>query len=178
MLASFLCLTAVVSAATLPRPTPDITIHTPSGPISPAQSQYKGKVVLLAFIQTTCPHCQHATGILSGLQKQYARNGLRVLASAFNDKAEVLVPGFIQQFQPAFPVGSNTHQEVLTYLNHSVMQPLFVPTMVFIDRKGMIRYQYLGGDPFFNDLEKNLHDTIETLLKEPAIVDQVRRHIP
>jgi hypothetical protein len=48
------------------------------------------------------------------------------------------------------------------------MQPLYVPTMVFIDRKGMIRYQYLGGDPFFNDLERNLHDTVETLLKEPA----------
>jgi len=163
-----LCLTSTVSAATLPRPTPDITIHTPSGPVSPAQPQFKGKVVLLAFIQTTCPHCQHATGILSGLQKQYAGNGLRVLASAFNANAETLVPGFIQQFQPAFPVGSNTHQEVLTYLNHSVMQPLFVPTMVFIDRKGMIRFQYLGGDPFFNDLEKNLHNTVELLLKEPA----------
>ena len=94
--ASLLCLTAVcltlpASAATLPRPTPDITIHTPSGPVSPAQPQFKGKVVLLAFIQTTCSHCQHATGILSGLQKQYASNGLRVLASAFNDKAEVLL---------------------------------------------------------------------------------------
>jgi thiol-disulfide isomerase/thioredoxin len=170
ILASLLCLTALglttmAPAATLPRPTPDLTIKTPSGPISP--SQFKGKIVLLAFIQTTCPHCQHATGILSGLQKQYGNNGLRIIASAFNDKADVLVPGFIQQFRPAFPVGSNTHQEVLNYLNHSVMQPLFVPTMVFIDRKGMIRYQYLGGDPFFNNLEKNLHDTVELMLKEP-----------
>jgi len=166
ILASLLCLSAMATAATLPRPTPDITIHTSTGPISP--TQFKGKVLLLAFIQTTCPHCQHATGILSGLQKQYGPSGLRVVASAFNDKAETLVPGFIQQFQATFPVGWNTHQEVLTYLNHSVMQPLFVPSMVFIDRKGMIRYQYLGGDPFFNDMEKNLKTTIEMLLKEPA----------
>ena len=32
----------------------------------------------------------------------------------------------------------------------------------------MIRYQYLGGDPFFTNLEKNVKDTIELLLKEPA----------
>ena len=53
------------------------------------------------------------------------------------------------------------------------MQPLFAPSMVFIDRKGMIRYQYLGGDPFFNNLEKNLRDTVEVLLREPA--PEVRR---
>ena len=46
------------------------------------------------------------------------------------------------------------------------MQPLFVPIMVFIDRKGMIRYQYLGDDPFFTNQEKNVRDTIEELLKE------------
>src|SRR5207247_10292321 len=155
--ASLLCLTALcqtlaASAPTLPRPAPDITIHTPSGPVSLAQPQFKGKVVLLAFIQTTCPHCQHATGILSGLQKQYAHNGLRVLASAFNDKAEALVPGFIQQFQPAFPVGSNTDQEVLTYLNHALIQPLYVQTVVCIDRQDISRSQVRGCD--------SLHTTV------------------
>jgi hypothetical protein len=48
------------------------------------------------------------------------------------------------------------------------MAPLYVPTMVFIDRKGMIRHQYLGTDPFFQNPEKSIRDTVESLVKEPA----------
>jgi len=157
---------APVAPATgpVPRPSPDFTIHlTPTTHASP--KQYKGKVVLLALIQTTCPHCQQSTQILSGLQKQYGPRGLQILAAAFNTSAETLVPGFIHQFQPTFPVGWASDAEVRSYLNHSVMSPLYVPSMVFIDRKGMIVHQYLGGDPFFNNQEKNLRDTIEEMLK-------------
>jgi hypothetical protein len=43
---------AVAPGAQLPRPSPDFPIHlTPSGEISP--TQFKGKVVLLAFLYTT-----------------------------------------------------------------------------------------------------------------------------
>jgi len=156
------------AAGPVPRPSPDLTIHlTPSTQTSP--KQYKGKVVLLTFIQTTCPHCQAATPVLSGLQRQYGPRGLQVLAAAFNAKADTLVPGFIHQFQPNFPVGWTADPDVRNYLDHSVMAPLYVPTMVFIDRKGMIRHQYLGGDPFFNDQEKNLRETIEEMLKQPPV---------
>jgi thiol-disulfide isomerase/thioredoxin len=159
---------SAVLSATLPRPSPDFAIHlTPSGETSP--TQYKGKVVVLAFIQTTCPHCQHSTQILSGLQKEYGARGLQVLEAAFNDLSETLVPGFVQKFQPTFPVGWTTHREVLAYLNHTVMTPIYVPTIVFIDRSGMIRRQYIGGDPFLDNQEKNLRDTLEELLKQPIV---------
>jgi peroxiredoxin len=167
--ALFFCMAALAPAAgPVPRPSPDFTIHlTPATQTSP--KQYKGKVVLLAFIQTTCPHCQAATPILSGLQRQYGPRGLQVLAAAFNTKADTLVPGFIHQFQPNFPVGWAADPDVRAYLDHSVMAPLYVPSMVFIDRKGMIRHQFLGGDPFFNDQEKNLRETIEEMLKQPPV---------
>jgi hypothetical protein len=45
---------------------------------------------------------------------------------------------------------------------------MYVPILVFIDRKGMIRYQYTGDDPFFQNQEKNVRETIEQLLKEPV----------
>jgi len=161
-----LCIPALAAGPT-PRPSPDFTIHlTPTTQASP--KQYTGKVVLLAFIQTTCPHCQQSMPVLSGLQRQYGPRGFQILAAAFNNKADTLVPGFIHQYQPNFPVGWASDPEVRTYLNHSVMAPLYVPSMVFIDRKGMIRHQYLGGDPFFNDQEKNLRETIEEMLKQPS----------
>jgi peroxiredoxin len=167
LFASLLCCAAALSAAPLPRLSPDLTIHlTPSGQVSPAQ--YKGKAVVLAFIQTTCPHCQRTTGVLSALQREYGPRGLQVLASAFNPMANMLVPDFIKQFQPAFPVGWNQREEVLGYLDHPAILQMYVPVLVLIDRTGMIRHQYSGDDPFQQDQEKNLRAAIESLLKEPA----------
>jgi thiol-disulfide isomerase/thioredoxin len=170
MLAPLVCLGLIAQgASTEPsRPSPEFPIRlTPSGEVSP--TQFKGKVVVLACILTTCPHCQAAVGMLSGLQREYGLRGLQVLAVAFNPMAGMLVPDFIKQFHPNFPVGWAEHQEVLNYLNHSTITPLYSPSFVFIDRKGMIRYQRLGDDALMTtDQEKNTRAAIEELLKEPV----------
>jgi peroxiredoxin len=171
LIASLVCFGLMAQAASnapQPRPSPEFTIHlTPSGEVSPAQ--YKGKVVVLAFILTTCPHCQRAVQMLSGLQSEYGPRGLQVMAVAINPMSNMLVPDFIKQFHPNFPVGWGMHQDMLTYLNHSVMTPPYMPSLVFIDRKGMIRYQRLGDDPLMvTDQEKNVREAIEELLKEPG----------
>ncbi|HJZ99753.1 MAG TPA: TlpA disulfide reductase family protein [Candidatus Solibacter sp.] len=165
---AFLSSMAVMAtAAPLPRPSPNFAIHlTPAGQVSP--TQYKGKVVVLAFISTTCPHCQHTTQVLSGLQRELGSRGLQVLAAAFNPMANMLVPDFIKQYQPSFPVGYTERADVHGYLDHSEQLQMYVPVLVFIDRRGMIRHQYLGDDPFQQNQEKNLRDTIEAMLKEPA----------
>jgi thiol-disulfide isomerase/thioredoxin len=162
-----LCAAASAANAPVPRPSPEFVVHLAAGgQVTPAQ--YKGKVVLLALIATTCPHCQRATQVMSGLQKEYGPRGLQVLGAAFNDMSNMLVPDFIKQFQPAFPVGYATRMDVLTYLQHSQMEQLYVPIFVFIDRKGIVRHQFLGDDPFHQNQEKNMRATIEEMLKEPA----------
>ena len=177
VLAFLLGMAVMAPAAPLPRPSPDFAVRlSPSGQVSPAQ--YKGKLVLLAFILTTCPHCQHTTGILSSLQREYGPRGLQVLAAAFNPMANMLVPDFVKQFQPAFPVGYAERLDVLGYLDHSEQLQMYVPVLVFIDRAGMIRHQYLGDDPFQQNQEKNMRDTIETLLKEPAAGSKKATAIP
>jgi hypothetical protein len=103
------------------------------------------------------------------LQREYGPQGLQVLAVAFNPMANMLVPDFIKQFHPNFPVGWSEQVEVYNYVNHSTMTPLYSPSFIFIDRKGMIRYQRLGDDPLMmTDQEKNTRAAIEELLKEPA----------
>lgn len=156
------------AAATLPRPSPEFAIQmTPSG--QTLLTQYKGKVVVLMLISTTCPHCQQTTKMMSEIQKEYKDRGVQVLAAAFNEMANMLVPDFIKQFEPAFPLGYANRDAVLTYLQHPVMMQLYVPSLVFIDRKGMIRYQHTGEDPFIaQNQEKNVRETIETLLKDPV----------
>jgi thiol-disulfide isomerase/thioredoxin len=158
----------VATPAPLPRPSPDFAIHlTPSGDIDP--THFKGKVVLVAFILTTCPHCQKATQMLSGLQNEYGPRGLQIMAAAFNDMSNMLVPDFNNQFKPTFPVGWASRMDVLSYLDHSAVTQMYVPIMVFIDRKGMIRAEHYGDDvQFMTDQEKNVRGEIEELLKEPG----------
>lgn len=159
-------LAAMAHAAEVPRPSPDFAINTVDG--APLQvSQYKGKVVALVFILTTCPHCQKTVGYLSTMQKEYGPRGLQVLASAVDDMGKMNVPDFVKNFQPPFPVGFTELNTALGFLQQSVIFRTYMPQMVFIDRQGTIRAQYSGDDKFFaEDQEKHIREQIETLLKE------------
>ena len=157
---------AIARAAALPRPSPDFAVNMVGGQQIQV-SQYKGKVCALAFILTTCPHCQKTVGFLSTMQKEYGPRGFQVLASAIEDMAAMNVPDFINRFQPPFPVGFNNQNAVQEYLQHPVILRLLMPQVVFIDRQGTIRAQYAGDDKFFiDDQEKHLREQIEALLKE------------
>ena len=163
-----LCLLATsAGAVTVPRPAPEFVIRGSGG--ETLLSQFRGKVVLLAFIFTSCPHCQHTVGIMSDLQKEYGSRGFQPLASAFNEGAAQLLPGFVTQFHPNFPVGYAARATVLEYLQTLANAPLSVPVLVFIDKQGIIRSQHMGSDdPFFKDQEKSMRAELEALLKEPA----------
>ncbi len=163
-----LVLTAIAAyAQQVPRPASEFAIKMPNGQIT-LLSQYAGKVVVLAFISTTCPHCQHTTQVLSALQNEYGPRGVQFLAAAFNPDAAQLVPGFIAQFRPAFPVGSADRDSVLEYEQASLVKPNYVPELIFIDRGRVIRAQHNGGDDFFKEQEKNIREMLDTLLKEPV----------
>ncbi len=152
--------------AVLPRPSPDFAINLGQGK-QVRISQYKGKTVVVAFILTYCSHCQKAIGVLSRAQRDYGARGLQVLASATEDMAAAALPGFLRQFDPPFPVGVNTTNEFVTYMQHPTMLQLYMPGVVFIDRDGMIRAQYEGRDAFLEEtgVEKNIRAKIEELLK-------------
>jgi thiol-disulfide isomerase/thioredoxin len=162
---AFLAFAGIVAGAELPRAAGELKINFNEGkPVS--LQDYRGKVVLMAFISTTCEHCQHTTGILTGLQKVYGPQGFQVLAADFNEGGEILIPDFIKKFAPSFPVGYVKRATVISFADLSPSIPAYVPILLFIDRKGMVRRQFLGNDLFFQNEEKNEREAIETLLKE------------
>jgi thiol-disulfide isomerase/thioredoxin len=148
-------------AAELPRKASDFTINLVDGKTL-TLSQYKGHPVVLAFILTTCSHCQMTVGVLSKLQKEYAVRGLQIVASAIEQDAQAHVPLFIKNFAPPFPVGYNTGAAADSLIHPTGKIPM-MPLLGFIDKQGFMRVQHEGEEPFFNDLEQNLRKEIEAL---------------
>ena len=141
-------------------------------------SSYHGKVVVLAFILTTCPHCQKTTGILSKIQTEWGPRGLQVLESAVQAGAKAAVPGFVQAFHPTFPVGYDEDaQMVLDYTGFSHSHLPLMPIVLVIDREGVVRFEHDGhDDAFFGDQQdQNFHHELDELLKAPVKRTAVRK---
>jgi thiol-disulfide isomerase/thioredoxin len=157
----------MLAASVVPRPSQELQIQMPGAkPI--ALSQYKGKAVVLAFILTTCSHCQYTTGLLVKMQNEFGPKGLQVLECAVNNNADTLIPAFVQQFKTNFPVGYNYDQDYILgpFLQHEPDKVPGMPILVFIDRRGVIRAEYEGHDDFISseNQEQNIRGEIQKLL--------------
>jgi hypothetical protein len=142
-------------------------------------SQYKGKVVVMALILTTCSHCQRTTGYLNKLQKELGPRGLQVVESAIEANAENSVGEFSKRFETPYPVGFNGVMDALNFMQHPAMQTPHMPLLAFIDRKGMIRAQHEGNEDFFGDQqEQGLRKEIEALLKEGSPAPGAKKAAP
>jgi peroxiredoxin len=151
----------------LPRKSPEYTISPPGGKET-LLSSYRGKVVLLGFFSTTCPHCQNTAKVFNGLQEAFGSEGLQAIGIAFNaDADDAKVKDFARLYAPSFPVGRSSNDSVISYLGISVMDRRWmIPQVVLIDRHGMIRAQSESqGSAELQELPL-LRPQIEKLLKE------------
>ena len=150
----------------VPRPATDFGFQT--GPDQYTWlSEYKGKTCVVAFILTTCPHCQYTTGILTRIQKEYAARGVQVLESAIDPMASLRIADFRKKLGVTFPVGYNEQNYGLKFLGLPENTPMLVPQIVMIDAKGIIRVQYSGDSPRMKDdiQEKSLREDLEKTIK-------------
>ena len=140
ILATVACLAgAQFASSEEPRKAPELAFTVP-GQGTKLLSQYRGKVVALEFIFTTCPHCQAATKVMEEFQKEFGPKGFQAIDIAVNDNADLLVENFAKDFQVNFPVGWVLRDQMISFMGWT--DPYFVvPQQVMIDRKGMIRYQ-------------------------------------
>jgi thiol-disulfide isomerase/thioredoxin len=168
LILGFCVFLAPLAGAEMLRPAPEFVVKLTSGK-QLLLSSFRGKVVALMFVSTDCPHCQDTTRFMESVQKQYGPKGFQTLAVAFNAMAVMLVQDFIKKTGATFPVGYEERDPVYSFLQRSVSLRTYVPIMVFIDRQGKIRGQYLGDDAFFevSSLQMNIRTTVEKLLKEP-----------
>ncbi len=154
-----------VLAAKIPREAPEFVFETASGQ-KLNLSQYKGKVIALEFLLTTCPHCKRTSKVMQDLYNEYSGKGFQAIGVAFNDGAASLLPSYILETGVSYPLGASHRDRVIDFMQHPVMLTMWTPMMVIIDKEGNIRAQYQGTDDFFRAEEKNLREWIEKLLNE------------
>lgn len=158
---AFLAISLVAADTNTVRKAPEFAFTIP-GQGQKLLSQYRGKVVALEFIFTTCPHCQAASKVMSKFQEEYGPRGLQVIDVAVNPNADLLVDNFAKDFHVNFPVGWALQPQAASFMGFSSAY-FVVPQLALIDRKGYIRYQ----TPAMED------ENWDKLMKEDAL----RQHI-
>jgi thiol-disulfide isomerase/thioredoxin len=121
------------------RKAPDLTFNLPGK--GPQQlSDYRGKVVALEFIFTTCPHCQAASKVMTKFQEEFGARGFQAIDVAVNANADLLVEHFARDYKVGFPVGWVSQEEMTAFMGFTDGR-FVVPQLALIDRKGVIHYQ-------------------------------------
>ena len=157
----------------IPRMAPELAIQMPGKQM--LLSQFRGYICAVAFMSTTCPHCQHLAGVLAPIQQEYAPKGVQVLGVVFNPEANTGLRDFSRVYaHDLFPIGMSTDEMVAGFVQHPPGIH-YIPMMAFIDAHGVIRAQHLGIDDekakfFREDVEvQNIRDELDKIIKEPTV---------
>ena len=103
---------------------------------------FRGKVLVVEFMQTTCPHCQRFSQILDEAAKKYA--GRVTVLSVVNppDNADN-VKRYMTENKLSVPILFDCGQVASSYLQASPSNPNFqIPHVFLIDAQGMIRNDF------------------------------------
>jgi len=147
---------------------PDITVKTwiKGGPV--ALENLRGRVVLLEFWATWCKPCQEMFPKLKSLHEQESLRGLEITAitrhyMAYGGTDESmaeelqLISAMVTDHGVSFPVGVAADERL-----QAIYGANGLPTVVLIDRQGVVRYAGPGGeDPGFDEtLQQCLNESV------------------
>jgi len=118
---------------------------------------YRGKIVVLEFLQTTCPHCAAFAEVLHKVQEQYAGK-VQILAvvNSAQDRADT-VAQYIAGHKATYPVLFDAGQMEYSYARVPHFE---LPQVYIIDAKGTVQRHYEYG-PMSRDIFEG-----DALLKE------------
>ncbi len=124
--------------------------------------EFRGKVVLVDFFGTWCPPCRASTPVLVSLYERYHDQGFEVVGLAYErtqhtEDAKAAVQRFAEQYHIPYTLALGP-RDIDDQLPGGLRA---FPTMVLVDREGLIRDLWIGYDEGHGAL---LTDAIETRL--------------
>jgi len=101
-------------------------------------ADYRGKVVLVEFMQTTCPHCAAFADVLNRVQAKYG-DKIQILAIANPPDNPQTVAKFVQGHGVRYPVLFDSGQAAYSYMKKMKFE---LPQLFLVDQKGIIFNHY------------------------------------
>ncbi len=122
-------------------------------------SEYLGKVVLIDFWASWCPPCREEMPALIKFYRSHKDPKFELIAVNIDNEKNNMQQFLDKLFpEPAFPIVVDDSQKIPSLFNIEAM-----PTTIFIDKKGKIRFRHDGfKESYVNDFDSELTQ----LLKE------------
>ena len=159
-----LCAAALLNAQFMPRRAPGFCLADTTGQWRDL-ADYRGKVVLIEFMQTTCPHCAVFTDVLSNLQKKYG-DKLQILAIALPNDTPQTMMQYAKGHKLTYPLLFDMGQVTASYVR---AQSMNFPTVYLVDADGMLNGHWEEGPATKDFFENNgVSREIDRLLAPPA----------
>lgn len=99
-------------------------------------ADYRGRVVILEFMQTTCPHCNSFASVLEQVQQKYGNRVAILSIVNYPPDDQNKVASYIAGHKIMYPVLFDSGQVALSYLRATSFD---VPHVYLIDANGGIR---------------------------------------
>ncbi len=151
----------------IPRPLADVPILYPTGQKLSVKTKYRGKVCVIVLIATTCNSCKAMVDQLAKLQKQFGPRGMVAVGAVVDEQnAKYTVGPWVARYRPAFEFGYLEKPEFIKLADIPANMRPFVPVVLFVDKKGKVRFQAYGDDAVMKQTEKAFPAIIDGLLKD------------
>jgi len=107
---------------------------------------YRGKVVLIDIMTTTCPHCMLLSSALEKVKDKYG-DKVGILSVVLPPDNQDTVTKYKQVHHVSIPIVCDMGQMAISYMNAKPgMAHMDVPHLFIIDRQGMIRNDFTYDD--------------------------------
>lgn len=128
-------------------------------------ADYRGKVLVLEFMQTTCPHCARFADILAQVNGKYGDKVAVLAVTNVNTDRPAQVEQYVSGHKITYPVVMDQGQMMFSYIQSP--QAADVPHVYVIDSNGYIRADYVYGITTHDIFEGNgLFAEIDKALKK------------
>lgn len=120
---------------------PSCTLPTLSGHAMTIPDDVKGVVTVIHFWTDSCGSCREVMPALDALYGQYQRKGLQIIAiNVGQEKRQVRK--FVDKLKISYPVLLDMEK-----VSAGVYSVIGMPRTYILDRKGIVRYKFVGEVP-------------------------------
>ncbi|MFQ5836303.1 MAG: TlpA family protein disulfide reductase [Candidatus Bathyarchaeia archaeon] len=140
---------------------PDFSLTDPNG-TSSWLSDFRGKVVVIDFMSTTCPPCRVSMPELKAVWNEHEERivmmSISISAPPVFDDTEEMLRDWISQWEATWIHAKDATGVSIVYGVYEI------PTVVIIDKDGYIRFRHAGIPPLGTISAETISQEIEELL--------------